>query len=96
MSLGTLIRDPSDDYPVAVSFAAVDVFAASTVTTATVTITGDATLTAGSPSIAADVVTFRLYGGTAGSVGTVAVLAQNAASPANKVERSFTVNTVEL
>jgi hypothetical protein len=104
VSLGTLKRDPADDFPVSVSFADVDVFTSSAVTTATATVTaatdadgeGQDTsgLTLGSATVAANVVTFRVSGGTAGVDYTVTVKATN--TDGDDVERSIRVATMDL
>lgn len=99
--LGTKSRDGADDYPWAVDFSLVDVFEDNPVTSATATVVfasnGDtAALVLGSPSVAANVVTFRVSGGVEGVRYVVAVRATNSASPPNVVERSFALETEPL
>lgn len=101
MTVGTLPRPADDDYPIEVKFHLVDVFIANAIVTATAIVTAvdpvGSSLTAlhlGTPTVAANVVTFRVYGGVAGVKYTVAVTATNAAGPPpNVVCRSIEVPT---
>jgi len=94
-------RDGSDDYPLAMDFSAVDVFASKAITSATATVTGASSgltsaVTVGTPTVAANVATFRVSGGTEGVTYTITVTATNDASPPNVVQRSGTVATAAL
>lgn len=85
-------RDPADDYPVEVDFTNIDVFVASPVTTATVTVAPSG-LTLGAVTVASNIAYFEVSGGTAGVTCTVTITATNAASPPNVIRRTFAVPT---
>lgn len=96
MTVGTLPRPADDDYPVAVSFALVDVFAPPNAVTSATAVAAPVTvppLAIGTPTVAMNVATFRVSGGVVGTTYTVAVTATNAASPPNVVCRSIEVPT---
>lgn len=92
------VRDGGDNYALALDFSAVDVFASSAVTSATATVSAASSgptsaLTVGTPTVAANVVTFRVSGGTEGVVYTVTVAATNGT---DTVTRSADVPTDAL
>ena len=92
--IGTLYRDAGDDYPVSVSFASVDVFTSDTVTSATVSVSPTDSLTLGSTSVASNVVTFRVSGGTNGTFSIITIVATNASG--YDINRSLAVDTQDL
>lgn len=74
MNIGTYTRSAHDSRVVGVDFSAEADFTATPVTSATVAGTG---LTLSAASVAANVVSFRVSGGTAGTTVTVTVTATN-------------------
>jgi hypothetical protein len=96
MNVGSLRRTTADDYPVAVDFSAPDIFVSNDVTTATVTgspTSADGGVTIGSASVASDVVSVRISGGTSGVPTLLTFTATNSASPANVLRRYVLVYT---
>ena len=60
------VRTPADSYVFAVDWSSVDAFAATPVTAGSLSVSTPTGLTLGSVSVASNVTTFRVSGGTAG------------------------------
>jgi hypothetical protein len=71
------VRSAGDDYACTVDLSATDVFDASPVTSGTLSVSSPTGLTLGSVTVAANVCTFRVSGGTARTVYRVTLTATN-------------------
>lgn len=91
--IGSFTRDAQDDETKSVDFGPSGVFDSSPVTSAVVS-ASPTDLTLGSATVATNVVSFRVYGGTAGSDYVITVRATNSAGTPAVLERHLRCTTV--